>query len=69
MVDRVHPHLPACEKAAIWWFVLCMYFYFNVKVVGIGGNADAILGSGRNSSVLRRHVRASGAVRMVGLMG
>jgi cholestenol delta-isomerase len=24
-VSRVHPHLPSTEKAAIWWFVLCMY--------------------------------------------
>jgi len=24
LVEKVHPHLPSSEKAAIWWFVLCM---------------------------------------------
>jgi cholestenol delta-isomerase len=24
IVNKVHPHLPWAEKAAIWWFVLCM---------------------------------------------
>jgi cholestenol delta-isomerase len=25
VVNKVHPHLPTSEKAAIWWFVLCTY--------------------------------------------
>jgi cholestenol delta-isomerase len=25
VVNRVHPHLPAAEKAAIWWLILCKY--------------------------------------------
>jgi H+/Cl- antiporter ClcA len=25
VVDRVHKKLPATEKAAVWWFVLCAY--------------------------------------------
>jgi cholestenol delta-isomerase len=25
LVNRVHPNLPATEKAAIWWFILCMF--------------------------------------------
>lgn len=27
VVDKVHPNLPTTEKAAIWWFILCMYTY------------------------------------------
>ena len=25
VVNKAHPHLPGCEKAAIWWFVLCKH--------------------------------------------
>jgi cholestenol Delta-isomerase len=25
VVNKVHPNLPSTEKAAIWWFILCMY--------------------------------------------
>lgn len=25
IVNRVNPNLPACEKASIWWLVLCIY--------------------------------------------
>jgi len=26
VVNKAHPHLPSCEKAAIWWFVLCRFY-------------------------------------------
>ena len=26
VVNRAHPHLASTEKAAIWWFVLCMFY-------------------------------------------
>lgn len=27
-MDKVHPHLPKTEKAAIWWFVICKFPVF-----------------------------------------
>lgn len=35
-VARAHPNLRASERAAIWWFVLCMYLllFFSLQLGG-----------------------------------
>jgi hypothetical protein len=43
MVNRVHPHLPSGEKAAIWWFVLCMFF-LPILILGIEIGEGILIG-------------------------
>lgn len=35
VVNKVHPNLPATEKAAIWWFVLCEYPFLRSVAISL----------------------------------
>lgn len=40
VVDKVHPHLPKTEKAAIWWFVICKCPFSSATKSRVAGFAD-----------------------------
>jgi cholestenol delta-isomerase len=44
VVNKVHPHLPRGEKAAIWWFVLCT-FSFLLSIFQSNSSFGAPLGA------------------------
>ena len=64
LVNRVHPHLPSSEKAAIWWFVLCKFFHFlpiEQSCCNLGDAADLVCVAGSIHLFFEgTHVRASG---------
>src|SRR6266536_1169720 len=51
VVNKVHPHLPHGEKAAIWWFVLCTFSHlvFHVQFGFWSSNWVPLKATGTNS--------------------
>jgi hypothetical protein len=52
VVNKVHPHLPRGEKAAIWWFVLCTFsFLFSIPIRVLELHWVQLKVTGTNSSL------------------